>query len=101
MTDEQRIFLHTALNDVHDRVHTLYPKGDTIAESDKRLRNQLLVVDLVVHLAQEVIDSLPPDEQRVAERTANLLYAIRLIAPDYPLEQAAKLLLDNEKALTD
>jgi hypothetical protein len=101
MTEEQRIFLHTALTEVHNHIHTLYPKGDTIAESDKRFRNQLLVVDLVVHLAQEVIESLPPNEQQVAERTANLLYAVRLIAPNYPLEQAAKLLLDHEKALTD
>jgi signal recognition particle GTPase len=96
MTEEQRIFLHTTLKEVHDQIHTLYPKGNSVTESDKQLRNQLLVVDLVVHLAQEVIESLPSNEQQVTERTANLLYAIRLIAPNYPFEQAAKLLLDNK-----
>ena len=101
MTEEQRIFLHSALKEVHDQIHTLYPKGNSVTEPDKQLRNQLLVVDLVVHLAQEVIESLTPNEQQVTERTANLLYAIRLIAPNYPFEQAAKLLLDDEKTLTN
>lgn len=96
MTEEQRVFLHTALKEVHDQIHNLYPKGNSVTESDKQLRNQLLVVDLVVHLAQEVIETLPSNEQQVTERTANLLYAIRLIAPNAPFEQAAKLLLDNE-----
>ncbi len=49
MTEEQRNFLHSALKEVHDQVHTLYPKGNLVTESDKQLRNQLLVVDLVVH----------------------------------------------------
>ena len=97
MTEEQRIFLHTALKEVHDQIHTLYPKGNSVTDSEKQLRNRLLVVDLVVHLAQEVIESLPLNEQQVTERTANLLYAIKLIAPNYPFEKAANLLLDNEK----
>ena len=101
MTEEQRVSLNTALKEVHDQIHTLYPKSSSVTESDKQLRNQLLVVDLVVHLAQEVIESVPANERQVTERTANLLYAIRLIAPNYPLEQAGKLLLDKEKNLTN
>jgi hypothetical protein len=97
MTKEQRILLHAALKEVHDQIHTLYPKGNSVTKFDKQLRNQLLVVDLIVHLAHEVIESLPPNEQQVMERTANLLYAIRLIAPNYPFEQATKLLLGNDK----
>ena len=98
MTEEQRIFLHSALKEVHDQIHTLYPKGDSAAESDKQLRNQLLVVDLIVHLADEVISSESPDSQQVTERTANLLYAVKLIAPDYQFKEAAELLL-NDKIL--
>ena len=101
MTEEQRIELRTALRKVHDQIHCLYPKGGSITESDKQLRHQLLVVDLVVHLADEVIDSVVPNEQQVAERTANLLYAVRLIAPDHPFEQAAKLLLNDDKSISE
>jgi hypothetical protein len=101
MTEEQRIALRTALNEVHDQTHDLYPKDNSLTEYDKQLRNQLLVVDLVVHLADEVIGSSTPNAQQITERTANLLYAIRLIAPDYPFQQAAKLLLDDNNILTD
>lgn len=95
MTDEQRAALRAALKEVHDRVHTLYPRGEAAAESAGRtLRNQLLVVDLAVHLAEEVVRAAAPDEQQVVERTANLLYAVRLLAPQHPLERAAELLLD-------
>jgi hypothetical protein len=98
MTEEQRIALRAALKEVHDQIHNLYPKNNSVTDFDKQLRNQLLVVDLAVHLADEVIGSSTPDQQKVTERTANLLYAIRLIAPDQTFEQAAKLLLDAEKA---
>ncbi len=95
MTDEQRAALRAALKEVHDRVHTLYPTGEAAAESaGQTLRNQLLVVDLAVHLAEEVVRAAAPDEQQVVERTANLLYAVRLLAPQHPLERAAELLLD-------
>ena len=97
MTEEQRIVLHTALKEVHDQVHVLYPKETQFTESDKQLRNKLLVVDLVVHLAEEVIASAITNKQQITERSANLLYALRLIAPDYPFEQAANLLLDDKK----
>jgi hypothetical protein len=98
MTEEQRIELRTALQKVHDQIHSLYPKGGSITESDKQLRHQLLVVDLVVHLADEVISSETPNSQQVTERTANFLYAVRLIAPDYQFKEAAELLL-NDKML--
>lgn len=101
MTEEQRIALCAALKDVHDQIHLLYPKNTSVTDSDKQLRNQLLVVDLVVHLADEVIGSSTPNQQQVTERTANLLYAVRLIAQDHPFEQAAKLLLDAEKISSD
>jgi hypothetical protein len=101
MTEEQRIALRTALKDVHDQIYDLYPKDNSLTELNKQLRNQLLVVDLVVHLADEVIVSSTPNEQQITERTANLLYAIRLIASDYPFQQAAKLLLGDGNILTD
>ena len=93
MTEEQRIALRAALKEVHDRVHDLYPRDELSAKDGKELRNQLLVVDLAVHLADEVIAGSDPDAQQVTERTANLLYALRLIAPDRRFDQAAKLLL--------
>ena len=98
MTEEQRTAVRAALKEVHDQIHHLYPKNNSVTDFDKQLRNQLLVVDLVVHLADEVIGSSTPNQRKVTERTANLLYAIRLIAPDHTFEQAAKLLLDAEKA---
>jgi fumarate hydratase class II len=101
MTEEQRIVLKTSLKDVHDQIHFLYPKDNSLTMFDKQLRNQLLVVDLVVHLAEEAISGITPNKQQIAERAANLLYAIKLMAPDYPFEQAAKLLLDEKKAQTD
>ena len=101
MTEEQRVALRAALKEVHDQIHHLYPKNNPVMDADKQLRDQLLVVDLVVHLADEVIDSPTPNQQKVTERTANLLYAIRLIARDHPFGQAAKLLLDAEKTPTD
>ena len=101
MTEEQRHALLTALKEVHDQIHILYPGDKSVTELDKQLRNRLLVVDLVVHLAEEVIGSLTLNRQQVTERTANLLYAVRLIAPDYPFEQAVKLLLNDGKILTD
>jgi hypothetical protein len=55
----------------------------------------LLVVDLAMHLADEVIGAATPNEQQVVERTANLLYGIKLVAPNYPLERAAEILLDQ------
>ena len=93
MTEEQRIALRAALKEVHDRVHDLYPRGEQLAEGDQQLRHQLLVVDLTVHLADEAIAANAPDARQVTERTANLLYALRLIAPDRPFDHAAKLLL--------
>ena len=101
MTEEQHNGLQTALKEVHDRIHILYPRDKSLTEADKQLRNQLLVVDLVVHLAEEVIGSITLNEQQVTERTANLLYAVKLIAPDHPFEQAAELLLNDKKAPSD
>jgi len=93
VTEEQRTLLRAALKEVHDRVHDLYPEGAAAAEpAGQSLRNQLLVVDLAVHLADEVIGSAVPNEQQVVERTANLLYGIRLVAPQHPLEHAAEVL---------
>jgi hypothetical protein len=94
MTEDRRIALRAALKEVHDQIHLLYPTNNSVTDSDKQLRNQLLVVDLVVHLADEVIGSSTPNQQKVTERTANLLYAARLIVQDPTFEQAAKLLLD-------
>ena len=94
MTDEQRNGLRTALKEVHDRVHELYPRDATAAEpAEQGLRNQLLVVDLAMHLADEVIGAASPNEQHVVERTANLLYGIRLLTPGHPMERAAEVLL--------
>ena len=93
MTEEQRIALRAALKEVHDRVHDLYPRGEQSAKDGRQLRDQLLVVDLAVHLADETIAASAPDAHQVTERTANLLYALRLIAPDRPFDRAAKLLL--------
>ncbi len=101
MTDEQRDALFAALKDVHDRVHASYPRGEVAAaDAGRRLRNQLLVVDLAVHLAEEVMRAAAPDEWQVTERTANLLYAVRLVAPQHPLERAAELLLDASRPET-
>lgn len=100
MTEEQRHALRTTLKEVHDQIHILYPTDKSVTESDKQLRNQLLVVDLVVHLAEEVIGSVTLNRQQVTERTANLLYAVRLIAPDYPFEQAAERLL-SDRSITN
>ena len=94
MTDEQRAALRTALKEVHDRVHDQYPKGAAAEDpAGRSLRNQLLVVDLAVHLADEVIGTSAPNEQQVVDRAANLLYAVRLVAPGHPLERAAEVLL--------
>jgi len=102
MTEEQRIALSAAFGEVHGQIHGLYPKGNSFSECDKQLRNQLLVVDLLVQLADEVIVSSTPDQQQIAERTANLLYAIRLIASDHhPFQQAAELLLGRSKIPAD
>jgi hypothetical protein len=96
MTGEQRAVLLTALKEVHDLVHDQYPKGPGAeGPAGRRLRNQLLVVDLAVHLADEVVGMADPNEQQVVERMANLLYAVRLIAPGYPLERAAEVLLSE------
>jgi hypothetical protein len=97
MTEEQRIALRAALKEVHDRVHDLYPRDEQSAKDGQRFRNQLLVVDLAVHLADEAIAASAPDAQQVTERTANLLHALRLIAPDRPFDQAAKLLLGESQ----
>ena len=98
MTEEQRIALRKSLQEIHHQIHNLYPKDTLASKSEKQLRDQLLVVDLIVHLADEVISSANPNIQQVTERTANLLYAVRLIAPDYQFKEAAELLL-NDKIL--
>ncbi len=93
MTEEERAALLASLKEVHDRVHKLYPRGEAAAEpAGRALRNQLLAVDLAVHLAQEVVGTASPDERQVAERAANLLYALRLVAPRHRLDRAAELL---------
>lgn len=98
MTEEQRAALLASLKEVHDRVHNLYPVGEAaVAPAGHALRNQLLVIDLVVHLAEEVIRAETPDEQKVAERTANLLYALNLVAPRHRLDHAAELLIAAEQ----
>ena len=97
MTDEQRSGLRTALKEVHDRVHDLYPRDATAAQpAEQLLRNQLLVVDLAMHLADEVIATVSPSEQHLVERTANLLYGVRLLTPSHPIERAAEVLLGGE-----
>ena len=99
MTEEQRTGLLMSLKEIHDRVHALYPRGETAGEpAGHALRNQLLVIDLVVHLAEEAIRTATPDEQKVAERTANLLYALRLIAPQQQFERAAELLTTTARS---
>ena len=96
VTEEQRRVLRGTLREVHDRVHELYPKGAGAAEPDKqRLRNQLLVVDLAMHLADEVVGTASPDEQKIVERLANLLYGARRVARARGLEYAAELLRAN------
>jgi hypothetical protein len=54
-----------------------------------------------VHLADEVIAETVFDKAKVVERTANLLYAIRLVAPEHPLRKAAELLLADANAAAD
>jgi hypothetical protein len=49
-------------------------------------------------LADEVIGAVVPNEQLVVERTANLLYAVRLVAPGGSLERAAEVLLAEPTA---
>jgi len=95
MTNEQRIALRNALREVHNRVHELYPRGEAkdFESGGQALRNQLLVIDLAVHLADEVISSAEIDKAKVVERTANLLYGVRLVAPERGVEKAAALLL--------
>jgi hypothetical protein len=100
MTDEQRTALRTALKEVHDRVHELYPRDADAAESGRQaLRNRLLVVDLAVHLADEVFAAAEMDTDKVVERTANLLYAVRLLAPERRFEKAAEFLLKEQNAV--
>lgn len=99
MTEEQRTALLASLKEVHDRVHVLYPRDERAVEpAGRALRNQLLVIDLVVHLAQEVIGTEAPDEQKVVERTANLLYALHLVAPQHRLDGAAERLIAAEQS---
>lgn len=94
MTEEEREALRASLKEVHDRVHHLYPRDETAASPEGRaLRDRLLVVDLAVHLADEVVKSEGADERQVVECAANLLYAVRLVAPAHPLGRAAELLL--------
>lgn len=93
MTDEQRTILRGAIKEVHDRLHDLYPKNPTAESAGQDIRNQLLVVDLAMHLADEVIKSAAPSEQQVVERTVNLLYGVRLVATSHPLARAAEVLL--------
>jgi hypothetical protein len=95
MTEEQRTELLQSLDNIHALIHDLYPTL-TADDSGKLTRHKLLVGDLAVHLVEELIRNEPHDESRVAERAANLLYAVRLVAPAYPLEQAAQLLLTEE-----
>jgi len=100
MREEQRAALRTALKEVHDRVHELYPRETEAIEGGQELRNRLLVVDLAVHLADEVVAASSIDKEKVVERTANLLFAVRLLAPQHALANAANLLLaesDNVK----
>jgi len=94
MTEELRAKLRAALKEIHDRVHDLYPKGDIATEpAGQDLRNRLLVVDLAMHLADEIIGTASPDERRVVGRAAKLLYGTRLVAPSPPLGRAAGVLL--------
>lgn len=94
MREEERAALLTLLKEIHDRVHSLYPRGEPATQqAGLALRNQLLCVDLLVHLAEELIRTAEPDEQKVAERTANLLYALKLVAPQHRLDRAAELLI--------
>jgi len=97
MTEEQRIALRAALKEVHDQVHDLYPRDGQPVIGDQQLRNQLLVVDLAVHLADEAVAGSAPDRQQITDRTANLLYALRLVASDRPFDQAAKVLLSESE----
>lgn len=95
MTEEQRIELSEALDKIHTLIHDLYPTLTPDA-SGQLTRHKLLIGDLAVHLVEELVSGQPVEEDRVIERTANLLYAVRLVAPGYPLEHAAKLLLDAD-----
>ncbi|HEY8560088.1 MAG TPA: hypothetical protein VIL74_06905 [Pyrinomonadaceae bacterium] len=100
MTNEQRNDLRAALKAVHDRVHELYPRGSEDAPADRKsLRNQLLVVDLAVHLADEIVSASAPDIEKIVERTANLLFAARLVAPERGLGEAAERLLEQLSAV--
>jgi hypothetical protein len=93
MREDQRIELCEALDRVHSLIHDIYPNLTPDA-TGQFIRHKLLVGDLAVHLVEEVMNGADFAETRVVERTANLLYAVRLVAPDHPLEKAAELLVD-------
>jgi hypothetical protein len=93
MTEEQRNELCDALDRIHSLIHDLYPTVTTDA-AGQLTRHKLLVGDLAVHLVEALMSREGHQEKGVVERTANLLFAVRLVAPGYPLEEAAKLLLD-------
>ena len=91
MTASKLKDLRPLLDEIYHRVHELYPANVTREDSDKQLRNRLLVVDLSMHLAQAVVDDA--SNGAIAEKAANLLYALRLVSPDQPFTDAAKSLL--------
>ena len=66
---------------------------DIGAFREARIELALRRLDLAVHLADEVISSPEINKANVVERTANLLYGVRLVAPEHGVEKAAELLL--------
>jgi len=93
---EDREAILRALAEVHARVHDAYPEQASPMLSqgwvDKR---RLLLVDLALHLCEEVVRGESLGTRELAEKLHSVLHVAKDLAPGHGIDRAADLVLES------
>jgi len=95
LTPEHREAILRALKEVHERVHVAYPEQASPRLSQGWVdRRRLLLVDLALHLCEEVVKGETLGARELAEKVHSVLFVAKDLAPGHALEKAAEQVLE-------
>jgi hypothetical protein len=95
LTREHRESILRALKEVHERVHDAYPEQASPKPSQGWVdRRRLLLVDLALHLCEEVVKGETLGARELAEKVHSVLFVAKDLAPGHAIEKAAEQVLE-------
>lgn len=96
MTDDERTPILSALAQARETLEASWPQDRAPVYSQGWVdRRRLLVVDLALEFAQQVLEGAAVDTRRMAERIEAVLHVAHDVAPGYGLERAAACVLEG------